>query len=198
MKIYLVNINSIKEEDVKDLSEYRIKKARNYRLESDKFLCLAAGVALNKGLKEYNLKEKDLIVKENKFGKLFFENKKDIKFNLSHSKNTAIAVISSKEVGCDVEKLRKYNEKIANTYFSKDENEFINKSEDKDESFTRIWTLKESFLKAVGIGLIQNMNEISIIPNDISIEIKQNIDDRKWIFKEIKLDDNYISICEEI
>ena len=42
------------------------------------------------------------------------------------------------------------------------------------------------------------MNEISIIPNDISIEIKQNIDDRKWIFKEIKLDDNYISICEEI
>ena len=198
MKIYLVNINSIKDEDIKDLSEYRIKKASNYRLESDKLLCLAAGIALNKGLKEYNLKEKDLIVKENKYGKLFFENKKDIKFNLSHSKDTAIAVISNKEVGCDIEKLRKYNEKIANKYFSKGENEFINKSEDKDESFTRIWTLKESFLKAIGIGLIQNMNEISIIPNDISIEIKQNIDERKWIFKEIKLDDNYISICEEI
>lgn len=198
MKIYLVNINSIKDEDIKDLSDYRLKKADNYRLEADKLLCLAAGIALNKGLKEFNLNEKNLIVKENKYGKLFFENKKDIKFNLSHSKDTAIAVISNKEIGCDIEKLRKYDEKIAKKYFSKKENDFINLSINKDESFTRVWTLKESFLKAIGVGLIQNMNEISIIPNDIFIEIKQTIDDRKWVFKEIKLEDNYISICEEI
>ncbi len=198
MKIYLVNINSIKDEAIKDLSGYRIKKASGYRLETDKLLCLAAGIALNKGLKEFNLKEKDLTIKENLYGKLYFEERDDIKFNLSHSKDTAIAVISSKEVGCDIEKLRKYNEKLSYKYFSKEENDFINKSKNKDESFTRIWTLKESFLKAIGIGLIQNMNEFSIIPNETHVEIKQNIDKRKWSLKEIKIGDNYISICEEI
>ncbi len=197
MKIYLVNINSIKESDVKELSEYRIKKANNFKNENDKLLSLAAGIALNQGLKEFNLKEKDLIIKENQFGKPIFESKKDIKFNISHSKDTVIAVISNKEVGCDVEKLRKYNENIIKKYFSNEEIDFIKTSKNKDEAFTRIWTLKESFLKAVGIGLIQHMNEISIIPKDDFIEIDQNIDNRKWVLKEVQIDDNYIAVCEE-
>ncbi len=197
-KLYLVNINSIKNEDIKELSKYRIQKSNNFKVEKDRLLSLAAGIALNNGLKEFSLKEKDLEIKEDKFGKLFFENRKDIKFNLSHSEEIAISVISSKEVGCDVEKIRKYNEKLASKYFSEEENDFIEKSENKDESFTRIWTLKESFLKAIGVGLISNMNEISIVPNKDKIKILQNIDKRKWRLEEIHINDYYISICEEI
>lgn len=196
-KLYLVNIKSIKEEDIKNLSAYRIKKADAFINEKDKLLSLAAGIALNEGLKEFNLKEKDLKISEKEFGKPYFKDRKDIKFNLSHSKDTSIAVISSKEVGCDIEKLRNYNSKIVEKCFSNEEKEFIKNSKNIDEGFTRIWTLKESFFKSIGKGLNFNMNEVSIIPRNDYIELKQSIDKRNWVLSEIKIDDNYVAICEE-
>ncbi len=197
-KLYITNINFINENDLVDLSDYRINKSYNFKNKKDILLSLAVGISLNKGLKEYNLKEKNLLIKETKFGKLFFENRKDIKFNLSHSGEIGIAVLSNKEIGCDIEKIRKYDKKIALKYFSKEENLFINNSEDKNEAFTRIWILKESFLKAIGIGLIQNMNEISIIPSSNMIKINQKIDRRNWKIEEKRIDDYFIAICEEI
>lgn len=197
-KIFIKNINFIKKNDVNELSEYRIKKSQSYINEKDTLLCLAAGIALNEGLKEFELKEKDLIINYNENGKPSFKDYNDIKFNLSHSKEYAIAVISNEEVGCDIEFLRKYNDKISKKYFSKEEQEYIDNSLNKDESFTRIWVLKESFLKALGIGLINNMKEISIIPNDDKIKINQKISKKNWFLKEMFLDKYYIAVCEEI
>ncbi len=197
IKLYLVNINSIKEEDIKNLSAFRINKANSFTNEKDKLLSLAAGIALNEGLKEFNLLERDLEITINEFGKPYFKDRDDIKFNLSHSVDSSICVISSKDVGCDIEKLRKYNKKIANKCFSDEEKEFIVNSSNIDEAFTRIWTLKESFFKAIGNGLSFNMNGVSINPKENYIEIKQNIDSRNWKLSETKIDGNYIAICEE-
>lgn len=196
-KLYLVNIKSIKKEDIKDLSAFRIEKASSFVNEKDKKLSLAAGIALNRGLEEFGLIEKDLVIKTNDFGKPYFKDYPNIKFNLSHSIDTSICVISSKEVGCDIEKIRKYNEKIINKCFSKEEKEFIEKSSNIDDAYTRIWTLKESFFKAIGSGLNFNMNEVSIVPYENNVVLKQNLDQRIWKLNEIKINNNYIAICEE-
>lgn len=197
-KFYLGNIKEVNEESIKDLSIYRINKALSFKNEKDKLLSLSAGIALNKALKEYNLKEKDLITDINEFGKPYFKDRNDIKFNLSHSFDTSICVISQNEIGVDIEKKRKYNEKLSLKYFSKEENDYINKSINKDESFTRIWTLKESFLKCIGQGLILNMNEISFLLNDNEIKIIQNIVNKKFEFNEFRIENYFISICEKI
>ncbi len=196
-KLYLVNTKSVREEDINNLSSFRIKKANSFVDEKDKLLSLAAGIALYKGLKEIGLNEKDLDIEINEYGKPYFKDQTNIKFNLSHSIDTSICVISSKEVGCDIEKLRKYNTKIVNKCFSNKEQEFIKKASNINEAFTRIWTLKESFLKAIGKGVDFNMNNITIIPQENNVIIKQNIDNRNWKLNEIKIDDNYIAICEE-
>lgn len=197
-KFYLANIKEVNEESIKDLSEYRINKAFSFKNDKDKLLSLSAGIALNKALKEYNLKEKDLITNVNEFNKPYFKDRKDIKFNLSHSIDTSICVLSQNEVGVDIEKLRKYNKKLSLKYFSKEEVDYINKSINKDESFTRIRTLKESFLKCIGKGLILNMNEISFLLNENEVKVIQNIIKKKFNFKEFRIDDNFIAVCEEI
>ena len=196
-KLYLVNTKSVREEDINNLSSLRIKKANSFVDEKDKLLSLAAGIALDKGLKEIGLNEKDLDIEINEYGKPYFKDQANIKFNLSHSIDTSICVISSKEVGCDIEKIRKYNAKIVNKCFSNEEQGFIKKALNKNEAFTRIWTLKESFLKAIGKRVDFNMNNITIIPQENNIIIKQNIDNRNWKLNEIKIEDNYIAICEE-
>lgn len=87
---------------------------------------------------------------------------KGIKFNLSHSGSRVIlAVHPTFELGVDIEQSGKktFFLQIAKQYFSLEENQYINKGRTTDQKFQRfaaIWTLKESFIKAVTGELTKN------------------------------------------
>lgn len=85
-------------------------------------------------------------------------------FSLSHSGDFAVAVVSEKPVGIDVQKM-KYNtgttsksastkyDKIAERFFARDEIKWLSTFDDvkeRTEKFFELWTLKEAFLKASG------------------------------------------------
>ncbi len=197
-KLYIVDVDSLNEDSINLLSNYRINKMNTYIFDKDKKVCIGAGIALNNGLKEYNLKEKDIEYEFSKYGKPYIKNNKEIYFNISHSNELAICAISNKEVGCDIEKITKYNEKVVKKCFSLKEIDYINNSLNKDEAFTRIWTYKESFLKTIGIGINDKMNEFSIVPKNKDIIIEQNINNKKYKLVEFRKEDYIISICEEI
>lgn len=86
------------------------------------------------------------------------------KFNLSHSFGTSFCVIGKEEVGCDVEKIREVDFSVAKRFFSADESErvFSFDGELKKNEFFKIWTAKESFMKAVGKGF-------SLLPSSFSV-----------------------------
>lgn len=197
-KLYIVDVNSLNEDSINLLSDYRISKMNNYVFNKDKKMCIGAGIALNNGLKEYNLKEKDIEYEFSKYGKPYIKNNKEIYFNISHSSKLAICAISNKEVGCDIEKITKYNEKVVKRCFSLKEIEYINNSLNKDEAFTKIRTYKESFLKTIGIGINDKMNEFSTVPKNKDIIIEQNINNKKYKLKEYRKEDYIISVCEEV
>lgn len=81
-------------------------------------------------------------------------------FNVAHTDGLVMCGIGDSAhelVGVDVERLdRRTDPGLAKRYFSKPEIEFLN-SQQTDQSrrfaFLRIWTLKESFIKAIGTGL---------------------------------------------
>lgn len=82
----------------------------------------------------------------------------DLFFSLSHTKNMICCALShNKEIGCDIESLqpRKYQEKLTEQVFSKKEQAFYKElpTATRSEFFYRSWTLKESFIKALGQGL---------------------------------------------
>lgn len=93
-----------------------------------------------------------------------------IHFNISHSGNWVVVSLSKAVVGVDVEKMRKVPEGVARRFFSAAENQRIEQASDekeKAEIFFTYWTLKESFLKAIGTGLTKKLSSFTI--NETSI-----------------------------
>lgn len=128
---------------------------------------------------EYDIKNYNII--KNEYGKPYFENS-NIYFNISNSESVSVAVISNKEIGIDIQKI-KYNDAIVNRTFTDSEKEYLNKVSDKAKAFTLIWTMKESYVKMLGVGIgygLKNVDTISIIDK----------------FKVIEYEDYIISIYE--
>ena len=53
--------------------------------------------------------------------------------------------------------MRTYDEKLAGRYFSKEEQEYLKFTDDKDVNFTRIWTSKEAYGKFTGKGITDGL-----------------------------------------
>ena len=88
----------------------------------------------------------------------------DSVFNLSHSGTYALCSVAEKgvQLGCDIETLKPAKMKIVGRYFGEQEKEAMEKATNMDEGFCRIWVLKESFMKAVRLGLGLDMREFEV------------------------------------
>lgn len=89
----------------------------------------------------------------NDYGKPYLKNHSDIFFNISHCHQLAVCTVAKSEVGIDAEDIRSWHPRVVKRVFTEKESEFLNQSSNKNEAFFRIWTLKESFVKAIGIGI---------------------------------------------
>jgi len=111
--------------------------------------------------KELFINKEDII--HNEKGKPYLKNN-DFYFNYSDSKEYIGIAKSKKEIGFDIERKRVLN----SSYLSRLRNKILNESDIKDNSIIdsnailKIWTIKEAYLKYLGIGLTFNPNEIII------------------------------------
>lgn len=92
-------------------------------------------------------------IQADKFGKPFFTEFSDIHFNYSHTKNAAACVLSDREAGIDLERVRRYNEKTARRFCSDREWNWLQDQKDMDSEWIRIWTRKEAYVKYLGRGI---------------------------------------------
>lgn len=82
-------------------------------------------------------------------------------FNISHSCEYTAVAISDKPIGVDIEKIRPVRQTVINKVCSRTELGYLKGSTNEQRDFIKLWTLKESFLKAVGTGIIDNMKNYS-------------------------------------
>ena len=98
-------------------------------------------------------------------------------FNLSHcSRGVGVAVSGQPglQLGFDLEPLdRNVNLGTARTAFSTDEQAWLHQQprNDQPRDFLRLWTLKESYIKAIGKGLSAPLERFSFDPDAIPISI---------------------------
>ena len=90
-----------------------------------------------------------------------------LEFNISHSQDYALyGFTHSHAIGVDIEHLRTMEDaaKIAQRFFSPQEFELVNclSGEQQQRVFFKLWTAKEAYLKAVGIGLAGSLASIDI------------------------------------
>ena len=105
-------------------------------------------------------------------------------FNISHTRNAfAIAVSKTSYVGIDVENVNRKLEfkSMANNIFNSKERSYISEScEDARKRFFLLWTRKEAFLKAIGLGIITNLKQIAVSEqvNLMNKHLLENLSDR--------------------
>ena len=85
-------------------------------------------------------------------------------FNISHSGDYVALALSDREVGCDIQEIRPYSPRVAKRNYCEKETEFIENSDNKDESFIRLWALKESVLKFDGSGIAGGLSNYDFSP----------------------------------
>jgi 4'-phosphopantetheinyl transferase len=90
-------------------------------------------------------------------------------FNLSHSGDLVVVAIAEVELGADVECLRPVvnAEKLARRFFGSAERRAITELDGpaRDRAFLRIWTQKEAYLKATGLGVGMRLREVETEPD---------------------------------
>ena len=151
------------EKDLQTMPFSRREKIKRLKFQNDKCLSLLAGVLLRDELLKLGITDYDVFYDEK--GKPFLKNS-NLHFSLSHSGEMAMCVISDQNVGCDIEKIKPIDLKIAKRFFTDDEyNEIIN-SDNPECAFYRLWTLKESFLKVTGEGLLLPLNSFKTVSDD--------------------------------
>ncbi len=152
---------------------------------------------LKRGFWEYfqmEFREEDVQRRED--GKPYYAAKPDLKFNISHCRGGVAVVLSDKEVGIDVEGMRRVNRRMVKKCCSREEMEYvfgrradsrkeilsrhsvISKKQDREEEkdalqeeeirrFLHLWTLKESYVKMTGEGLRSSFDRVCFLPWDL-------------------------------
>lgn len=181
------------------LSFARRQKVDSYRFMKDKRLCLGAGMLLDRGLANYGLKEKTAVVTYGEYGKPYLSEYPWIYFNLSHSEEMVLAVFAPIEIGCDVELVHQADLALAERFFCAGEFEYVAgkpEGEERNRAFYRIWTLKESFVKAVGLGMSLPFNDFEIqVGQEGKIKVRQSVDSAVYLFQEYTFGDYCGAVC---
>lgn len=189
--------NTYFQECYNQLSASRRAKIDEYHFIKDKKLSLGAGVLLDKGLREYGLKEADVRIGQKKNGKPYLTDYPQIHFNLTHSENMVLAVFADVEVGCDIEYTKEADLELAKRFFCPGEYEFIAcmEGEKRDSAFCQIWTMKESFLKVTGMGIELPLNAFGFYLSEGKIRVSQNYDKCGYDIWQYNFGEYWAAVC---
>jgi 4'-phosphopantetheinyl transferase len=159
----------------------------SHNLQHDKAISLLSfGLYLEKNI-DYSVQE----ITKNQWGKPSLKYHTDVQYNISHCKNHISAVISNDHVGIDIENIREFSRHAAERILSKDELLYISKSQTPNKDFFKLWTLKESYIKSIGMGLSYPMRNVNFDISDI--DIKSNIKECRFLTFENK--NTITSVC---
>ena len=200
IKVYVAHTDKLYNKEVFDSLYAQIPAERKARIDrmkqqEDKLLSLGSFILLKEAVKEKGiiLERCELVYQDT--GKPYLPEYPEISFNLSHSKERVMCAVGTCAVGCDVEKIKETDYKVAKRFFHEDEYAFLEACEEEKEKqrmFYRLWTAKESFVKMTGQGMRRSFQSfIADIP------AQRVWDETKTAFylQEYDLGDGYCYTC---
>ena len=176
------------------IPEARREKLAAFRHEGARCLSLAASLLLVRALSDEGLEAGEIALTE--YGKPCLPQLPDFHFSLSHSGNMALCAVSDEEVGCDIELPRGYDPAIARRFFHPAEQEWLFSHPEAEQSgaFFRLWTCKESFVKALGLGLSLGLDSFAVIPGE-PVQLTQGVDPRPWQLRSLRDGECFLALC---
>ena len=156
----------------------RGEQIRKYRVTEDRMRGLGAGLLLEYGLRTrgYTLLEaqseyRKVTLEKGRYGKPYIADVDGLCFNLSHAGDYVAAVFGKQAVGIDVEQIRAVRKAFTRRFFTEEECAYLEQIKAQNEqdtkqinlAFTKMWTRKESYIKAVGEGMHLPLTDFCVL-----------------------------------
>lgn len=164
----------------------QIKILKN-RFPADQWRATLSELLLREMLaQELTVSPDTLQIQMDSYGKPFLKDRKR-HFNLSHTGDAIILATDDSPIGVDIECICSFSDlDQLLTQFSQEEKcRYQEKAKEKRvDFFYELWTLKESYIKALGKGLSCSLDSFSINISDTEAHLSRGIDsDISWYFK---------------
>jgi len=129
-------------------------------------------------------------------GKPYSVDNPTLRFNMSNSGRRVVYAFSmDEEIGIDLERIREMSDldELIEKNYNKYEQSYINKlPEQRLYRFFKFWTIKEAYLKAIGVGMRIPPEdlEFSVQNGKYSLQsIRGEMDTDDWLFNDFELEE---------
>lgn len=121
-------------------------------------------------------------------------------FNLSHAGRWVVCAISRTAVGVDVEQVRPFDLVLAWRFFHRRECAAlaVQPAAARHDYFFRLWTAKEAYMKALGLGFQRDMASFSVAPRaDLHVALDDpQMSPQPYVLSHLELDPGYrLALC---
>lgn len=180
--------------------EWKLIRIRKYKRREDYENALIADALARYALLEatgVRLQKKPFLY--NEYGKPYVETSDTFRFNVSHSGRLIVCGTDKKDIGVDVQLMENIElPDIARRFFAPQEYHMLCNAEESARKalFYDLWTLKESYIKALGKGLSIKLDSFAFVEIGDSIRYETKLLHEPCFFKQYPVDDLYkLSVC---
>jgi len=171
-ELYAMSLSSLSDGRWKSrlpvLDPERCARALACRKDDDSVRIVGAGLLLQQVLQRHGVAIDKQIVARDANGKPYLVGRPDLQFSLSHCGMWAVCALADYPVGVDAE-LPRCSAALAQRHFHPEETLFA----DDPDNLCRIWTAKEAFLKALGVGLTIPLNSFLVRVRPTQLQLQQ-------------------------
>jgi len=120
----------------------------------------------------------------------------------AHAGDWAVCAVGRLPIGIDIEQIKPIDLDIAERFFTSEEIRDLKQRPSGNQIgyFYEVWMLKESYIKATGMGLYCDLKSFSIKAGDdgISVQIKGCLH-QPFYFRQYHIEDGYkLSVCASV
>lgn len=183
----------LRDESSPDIPPERHRRARAFVKAEDAHRCLLAHLLLVKSLEaETGLTGTHMRIEPAEKGKPVVAGYPGIHFNLSHSGDMVVCAVDSFPIGVDVEKIREIDPDVAQSCFTTSEQTYLTEQPRMFlERFYQLWTLKESYLKALGTGLSRNPLSVEMTTTTPDMRVWKTGDPGTYTMESLDIREGY-------
>jgi 4'-phosphopantetheinyl transferase len=183
------------------VSQERVQASRRKIRPEDRIRSLFAELLAAYALGQvYGLHRSALRFVRDEYGKPILSGRDDVHFSLTHTDNWVGCAVADHPIGIDIERKREHFPDVTGSLFAPAECEYVSRAPDnasRSERFYRIWSAKESYVKAAGKGLASGLRSFSSCGADgIGDVTGAGGEPTGYIVHQTSLDDkHFCSVC---
>jgi 4'-phosphopantetheinyl transferase len=123
-----------------------------------------------------------------------------MQFSISHSGTWVVGAFSNSTVGVDIQGIEPREPAVANRFFTTEECELISRETEENRLllFYELWTLKESYLKALGCGMTGSLRSFTMRRDSLGFYAESDGTRLPFFFRQYEFDPGYkLAVCAE-